>query len=436
MLARSHSLASRPHVVVLGGGFGGLAATRALKRAPVRVTLVDRNNYQAFQPLLYQVATAGLEAADVGFPLRTELRRQTNTDVLMTEAESIEPASRTVRLADGNALEYDYLIVATGSQSNYFAHPEWSARAPALKDIGDAMAIRFRVLAAFERAEDERDPDACRADLSFVVVGGGPTGVELAGAIAELARHSLRRDFRHIDPTRARVLLVEGGPAILPEYPAGLQKKALEQLTTLGVEVRTGAQVEDVDEGGVLIGGQRVSARTVLWAAGVRGTPVVRSLGVLVDHHGKVPVAPTLRAPGLPNVFVIGDLAALEQDGKPVPGLAPAAMQEGRFVARAIVAELAGEQVKPFRYLDKGTLATIGRSRAVGALPGGVKLSGFVAWIAYATVHLYYLLGALRRVRVLLSWVWSFVTYGRGARLIPRTWAEDPAVTRPRHPIG
>jgi NADH dehydrogenase len=347
----------------------------------------------------------------------------------MAEAESIHPSSQTVGLTDGNALAYDYLIVATGAQTDYLGHAEWSTHAPGLKNLADAMAMRFRVLSAFERAEEEHDPDAQRADLTFVVVGGGPTGVELAGAIAELARHSLRGDFRHIDPASAKVVLVDAGNAILSAYPAALQKKALDQLATLGVEVRLNCSVQNVDEDGVLVEGKRIRARTVLWAAGVCGTPLARSLGTPVDGHGRVPVTPTLRAPGLPNVFVIGDSAALEQDGKPVPGVAPAAMQEGRFAARAITADVAGKTVKPFRYVNRGELATIGRSKAVGALPSGLKLSGFIAWITYATVHLYYLLGAVNRLGVFSSWVWSFLTYGRRARLIPRAWTEANSQT-------
>lgn len=441
MTAQSGSPVRRPHVVILGGGFGGLAAAQALKHVPVRVTVVDKNNHHVFQPLLYQVATAGLEAPKVGFPLRTLLRGQANTDVLMTQAQSIQPASRSVRLADGNTLAYDYLIVATGAQPNYFGHDEWTAHASGLKSLADAMVIRARVLMAFERAEDERDPDAQGAELSFVVVGGGATGVELAGALVELARRSLRRDFRHIDPTKAKVVLLEGGPSILPSYPADLQQKALAQLTSLGVEIRTRSRVEHIDENGVVAGGARIGARTVLWAAGVRGTSIAHSLGVPVDSQGRVAVTPTLHAPGLPDVFVIGDLAALEQDGTLVPGVSPAAMQEGRFVAHAIAAELAGEPVKPFRYWNKGELATIGRSKAVATLPGGVRLSGFVAWILYAGVHLYYLVGRANRLRVLSSWVWSFLTYGRGARLIPAAAGacvptiSEAAASAPRVPV-
>jgi NADH:ubiquinone reductase (H+-translocating) len=426
-----------PHVVIIGGGFGGMAAARGLRRAPVRITIVDRSNHHLFQPLLYQVATAGLDVAAIGFPLRTLLRRHANTDVLMVEAESIDPGSQTVRLADGDSLAYDYLIVATGSEGSYFGHPEWAAHAPCLKNLADAILIRTNVLEAFERAEAEHDANLQRAELSFVIVGGGPTGVELAGAVAELARHALKRDFRHIDPTKAKVRLFEGGPAILPTYPPELQRKALRQIESLGVEVTTGANVEELDESGVVAGGERVVARTVLWAAGVRGSALVGSLGVPLDRHGKVAVTPTLRAPGLRNVFVIGDLAALEQAGKPVPGVAPAAMQEGRFAARAIVAELAGKPVSPFHYWDKGELATIGRFRAVGALPHGVKLSGFVAQTIYLAVHLYYLSALANRLMVFATWVWSFLTYGRGARLIPPRWLEPRAPSprlEPAHP--
>jgi NADH dehydrogenase len=432
--------------VILGGGFGGLHAARALRRAPVRVTLVDRENHHVFQPLLYQAATAALETPDIGYPLRSVLRRYKNTEVLMAEAETIDPSAQTVELSSGDSLHYDYLIVATGSQSSYFAHAEWRAHAPGLKSIRDALEIRYRVLVAFERAEQEHDPDEQRAQLTFVVVGGGPTGVELAGAVAELSRHALKRDFRNIDPTCARVLLVEAGPAILATYPKELQAKALEQLESLGVEVRTSTKVRNVDEHGVVVDSEPITARTVLWAAGMIGTPIARSLGVPLDRHGLVPVTPTLNAPGLPNVFVIGDLAALVLDGRPVPGLAPAAIQEGRYAARAIVDGLRGKTIKPFRYWNKGVLATIGRSKAVALLPGNLRLSGFLAWVVYSTVHLIYLVGHRSRLRVFLSWAWSFLTYARGARLIPsaaeqkqleeeaRVAAPPPSAEAPQHP--
>jgi NADH dehydrogenase len=435
-LTMASSRTVRPHVVILGGGFGGLAAARALRRAPVQVTLVDRQNHHVFQPLLYQAATAQLETPDIGYPLRSVLRRHKNTEVLMAEAETIDAAAQTVQLAAGNSLRYDYLIVATGAQSSYFGHPEWRAHAPGLKNIGDAIEIRYRVLIAFERAEQERDPEEQREQLTFVIVGGGPTGVELAGAVAELARHALKRDFHHIDPTRARVLLVEAGPTILPTYPQRLQLKALAQLQRIGVEVRTSAAVRHVDERGVLVGSEPIAARTVLWGAGMVGTPIVRSLDVPLDRHGLVQVTPTLNLPGRPNVFVIGDLATLVQDGRPVPGVAPAAIQQGRYAARAIVDGLHGKPIKPFRYWNKGELATIGRSKAVARLPGNVQLSGFLAWIIYSTVHLFYLVGLRSRVRVFLTWAWSFLTYAHGARIIPSAEEEEPHLLEKERPAG
>jgi len=437
---KSTSTPDRPRVVILGGGFGGLTAARTLKHAPVVVTLIDQNNHHVFQPLLYQVATSALESPDVAFAFRSLLARQKNTEVLMGEAESIDPAGHVVHLSNGHAVPYDYLILATGAQSFYFGHPEYRTHAPSLKTVRDALTIRYRVLMAFEQAEQETDPAKQRALLTFVVVGGGPTGVELAGAIAELANHALKRDFRHIDPSQAKVMLLERGPHILPMYPPNLQAKAEKQLAGLGVQVRTSIPVNLVDEFGVVIGSDRIMARTVLWGAGTTGAVIARSLGAPVDAHGRIEVAPTLNPPGLSNVFVIGDAAALVQDGEPVPGIATAAIQGGRYAARAIVKRLRGKPVQPFRYWNKGQLATIGRSRAVAMLPARVNLWGFPAWVMYLTVHLFYLSGVGTRVRVFLSWIWSYLTWTRGARLIPSATearefgAADAADTPP--PLG
>jgi NADH dehydrogenase len=357
---------------------------------------------------------------DVGYPLRTILRRHKNTRVLMAAADAVDVGAQAVRLSTGEAMRYDYLIIATGVESSYFGHPEWRVHAPGLKNLRDALEIRTRVLVAFERAEQESDPDEQAAYLSFVVVGGGPTGVELAGAIAELARHALKRDFQRIDTSKARVVLVEAGPKILPSYPPDLQVKAVKQLVALGVDVRTSTRVREVDGQEVRLGDdETLAARTVLWGAGMAGTPIVGTLGVPLDRHGLVPVTPTLNPPGMPNVFVIGDLAAVVQDGRPVPGVAPAAIQEGRYVARAIVDGMGGKPIKPFRYFDKGQLATIGRAKAVAVLGGNLHLSGFLAWLIYSTVHLLYIIEHRTRVRVFWTWVRSFVTYARGARLIP-----------------
>jgi NADH dehydrogenase len=417
-------------VVILGGGFGGLTAARALRHAPVQVTLIDRENHHVFQPLLYQAATSQLEAPDIGYPLRFLLHRHKNIEVLMAEARTIDPTAQRVHLGSGASIRYDYLILATGAQPSYFGHPEWRTYAPGLKTIQDALEIRCRVLIAFERAEQERDLEKQRTQLTFVIVGGGPTGVELAGAIAELARHALKRDFIHIDPTRARVLLVEAGPSILATYPKELQQKAIAQLERLGVEVRLSTEVRSVDENGALVGDEPIAASAMMWAAGVAGTPIARSLGVPLDRHGLVPVTPTLHPPGLANVFVVGDMAALMQDGEPVPGVSPAAIQEGRYAAHAIIDELHGKPVKPFHYWNKGLIATVGRGKAVARLPGNVRLSGFLAWLLYSVVHLTYLMGLRTRIHVFLTWVWSFLTYARGARLITSPTEEDKELLR------
>jgi NADH dehydrogenase len=404
------------HVVIVGGGFAGLAAARALARAPVEVTLVDRRNHHLFQPLLYQVATAGLSPAEIAYPIRRILRRQRNARVLLGEAAAIDPAAKRVLLEDGE-LGYDHLILATGAGHSYFGRDEWERHAPGLKTLEDALEIRRRVLAAFERAEREEDAEARRQWLTFVVVGGGPTGVEMAGAFAEIARHSLARDFRRIDPRSARVILVEAGPRVLPAYPEELSEKAKLQLETLGAQVWLGAPVTAVDGTGVGVGADRIAARTVVWAAGVRASPLARSLGAPLDRAGRVLVEPDLTVPGQPAASVVGDLAAIEQDGRPVPGVAPAAIQMGEHAAANVRRALAGEPLAPFRYRDKGSLATVGRRRAVAVL-GRLRLSGFVAWLAWLSVHIFFLIGYRNRLVVLVTWAWAYITFDRSARLI------------------
>jgi NADH dehydrogenase len=406
----------RPHVVIVGGGFAGLHAARALRRAPVDVTLLDRRNHHVFQPLLYQVATAGLAAPEIAAPLRSILRRQANTAVLMADVVSVDVSRRVAVLSDGE-MPYDYLILATGATHSYFGHNAWARHAPGLKSIEDALEIRRRLFVAFERAERETDVAARSAWLTFLVVGGGPTGVELAGTLAEIARHTLAREFRRIDPSRARVVLLEGTDRVLPPYPPGLSQKARQQLEGLGVEVRTSALVTGVDEGGVWLGAERLAARTVLWAAGVAASPVGRSLGAAVDRAGRVKVEKDLTLAGRPEVFVAGDLAAFEQDGRPVPGVAPAAMQMGRHAARNIRRSVAGQPLLPFRYVDKGSLATIGRRAAVADF-GRVRLWGFPAWMAWLGIHIFFLIGFRNRLVVLLDWAAAYVTYQRSARLI------------------
>jgi len=405
-----------PHVVIIGGGFGGLAAARALRKASVQVTLLDRRNHHLFQPLLYQVATAALNPADIAMPIRHILRRQKNVTVLMAEATAIDTAGRKVRLADGE-LSYDYLVVATGATHSYFGHDDWAPYAAGLKTIEDALEMRRRILIAYERAEREPDPEKQREWLTFVIVGGGPTGVELAGALAEISRHALARDFRTIDPTRARILLLEGGPRILPPFPPELSDSARRQLVDLGVEVRSGAVATAIDDGGVWIGSERVAARTVLWAAGVAASPLAKTLGVPLDRAGRVLVTPELTLPGRPELFVIGDLASLVQDGKPLPGVAPVAMQQGRQTAANIARAVRGEPLHPFRYHDKGSLAVIGRGAGVAAFPKSTW-SGTLAWWAWLLIHIFYLIGFRNRVLVLMQWAWAYLTWQRGARLI------------------
>ncbi len=409
-----------PHVVIIGGGFGGLTAAQALKRAPVRITVVDRTNHHLFQPLLYQVAMAGLSPADIAAPIRSILRKQRNVTVLLAEATGVNFDRNVVYLRDSNHEEemaFDYLVLATGGRTSYFGHDDWEKFAPGLKDLDDAVEIRRRVLLAFEAAEKEQDPQRRREMLTFVVVGGGPTGVELAGAIAELARYVLARDFRRINPGSAEILLLEGGPRILPTFTPDLSQSAHRQLNDLGVEVRVNSQVTNINENGVYIGEEMIRAATVIWGAGVRATALTKTLGVELDRAGRVRVQPDLSLPGHENVFAIGDMTILLQDGKPLPGVSPVAMQMGRSVARNIHNDLEGKKREYFRYFDKGSMATIGRKAAIAEL-GKLHLSGFIAWVAWLTVHIFFLIGFRNRVAVIFNWAWSYFTYQRGARLI------------------
>jgi NADH:quinone reductase (non-electrogenic) len=499
-------MAGTAHVVIIGGGFGGLDAARALDGQPVSVTLLDRHNYHLFQPLLYQVATAALSPADVASPIRWILRRQANVQVLLAEAREIEPERHRVRYVDdshgpadqpplklrrsadqpplklrrsaeasaqaeapaqaeasapaeaggqgpadagspgppegGQYVPYDYLIVATGSAHAYFGHPEWAPRAPGLKTLDDALDIRRRVLLAFEAAERETDPDLRARLLTFVIVGGGPTGVELAGALAEIANQSLVEDFRSIRPESAHVILLEGSPYVLSTFPGKLRVAAHDALTRLGVDVRTGAMVTGVDDQGVLwrpapqprsvqaprTGGEgrpdspvapteRISAETVLWAAGVAASPLARSLGVPLDRVGRVLAEPTLRVPGRPEIFVVGDVCALEQDGRPLPGVAQVAMQGGAHAAKNVLRAIRGEPLVPFRYRDYGNAATIGRGSAVVDM-GSIKASGFLAWLFWLFLHIFWLIGFRNRLAVMGEWAWSYFTFQRRARLI------------------
>ncbi|KAB7768645.1 NAD(P)/FAD-dependent oxidoreductase [Xanthomonas sp. LMG 12461] len=408
-----------PHLIVVGGGFAGLWATRALARTPLRITLIDRRNHHLFQPLLYQVATAGLSAPDIAAPLRQILRHQDNVEVRLGEVVDIDKQARQVRLADGQALAYDYLLVATGATHAYFGHDDWAAHAPGLKTLNDALQLRRHLLLAFERAEAETDPAARAALLSFAIVGGGPTGVELAGTLAEIARHTLKHEFRHIDPAEARVRLIEAGPRVLSSFPEHLSAKAQQQLEKLGVEVLTGVPVADIDAHGYRLGDAFVPARTVVWAAGVAASPLAKTLQAPLDRSGRVQVQPDLSVPGHPELFVAGDLAALQQaDGRPVPGVAPAAKQMGRHVADTLRRRLRGDTASvPFRYADYGNLATIGRMAAIVHL-GRLQLSGVLAWWFWLAAHVFFLIGFRNRVVVLLNWAWAYWSYQRAARII------------------
>ena len=424
-----------PHVVIAGGGFAGIYAARALRGAPVRVTIVDRKNYHLFQPMLYQVATAGLNPADITAPIRSILRRQKNVDVLMGEVTSIDTAARAVDLADGARLPYDYLLVCTGARHSYFGHDEWELLAPGLKSLEDALEIRRRVFTAFERAERESDPVKRHADLTFVVVGGGATGVEMAGAVAEIRTFALRRDFRHIDPRDATVLLLEGGPRILPSYPETLSAEAKRELRRLGVDVRTETFVTDVRPGTVHAAGWTIPTNTVIWAAGNVASPLLKTLGVPLDRQGRVPVQPDCTISGHPEVFVLGDAAAFADGDRTLPGICPVAIQMGQYAARTIRADLNSRSREPFRYWDKGQLAVIGRGQAVADI-GRLHFGGFIAWFLWIFIHIFFLIGFRNRVLVLIEWAWAYLTYQRGARLITEAWrpAVAPSGARDRVP--
>lgn len=420
------------HVVIIGGGFGGLQAARALDRAAVRVTLVDRHNYHLFQPLLYQVATASLSPGDIASPIRWVLRRQRNVEVLLANVTAIDPAGHRL-VTDVGDLAYDYVIVASGATHSYFGHSEWERDAPGLKTLDDALAMRRKVLLAFEAAEREADPVRQRRLLTFVIVGGGATGVELAGALAEIARHTLREDFRHIRPETSRVLLLEGGEHVLAAFPEPLRIEARAALERLGVEVRTNAIVTGVDDEGVTWrpsssgrgpstasrrgADERIEAATVLWAAGVAASPLGKFLDVPLDRAGRVPVLPTLQVPDHRDIFVVGDLCSLSQDGRPLPGVAQVAMQEGAHASRNVLRAIAGRALEPFRYKDYGILATIGRGSAVGEIYG-MKISGWFGWIFWLFLHIFWLIGFRNRLAVMGEWAWAYVTFQRRVRLI------------------
>jgi NADH:ubiquinone reductase (H+-translocating) len=422
-------------VVIVGGGFGGLYAAKALDGADVEITLIDRRNHHVFQPLLYQVATAALNPSDIATPIRKILRHQPNVRVMLAEVVGIDPGAKMV-LLDGASIPYDTLILAAGATHSYFGHNEWAAVAPGLKSIEDALDIRRRVLLAYEAAELTSDPELRKAWLTFVIVGAGPTGVELAGALKEIATHALRRDFRSIDPSEARVLLLEGADRVLPPYVPELSAEAERELVALGVEVKKNARVTHIDEGGVQVGGERIAAKTVLWAAGVAASPLARSLGVPLDRSGRIPVEPDLTVKEYPDIFVIGDLAAATDHGKPIPGVAGAAVQGGRHTAKNIRRKLLGKPLEPFHYKDKGSLATIGRAAAIADF-GTIKMHGFIAWLAWLFIHVLLLIGFRNRFIVVFQWAWSYLTYERGARLITGETPPllGPAATSFRAPL-
>ena len=422
--AAVRSQGRRPRVVIVGAGFAGLNAARSLAQLPVDVTVIDRRNHHIFQPLLYQVALAVLSPADIAQPIRSILRKQPNTEVLMDEVVALDTAARTVTLGSGAIFAYDYLVLAAGATHSYFGHDQWAPLAPGLKSIEDALEIRRRVLLAFELAERQMVESGDHPPLNFVIVGGGPTGVELAGAISDIAQLYMRRDFRHIDPSKSRVVLLDGGPRVLASYPPDLSAKAERSLATLGVEVHTHTQVTGVGPGWVEAQGERgnirIDAVVTLWAAGVQASPLAKLLGAPLDKRGCVLVNQTLNPAGLPNVFVCGDLAHFEQDGHQIPGVAQPAIQMGDYVAKTIAADLAARPRPAFRYFDKGDMATIGRMSAVAKVEWPFKghLSGFPAWATWLTVHIFFLIGFRSRLSVFAAWIWTYFTFTRGARLI------------------
>jgi NADH dehydrogenase len=409
-----------PRVLIIGGGFGGLYAARMFRDTRTHVTVVDRSNHHTFQPLLYQVATATLAPTDIAAPIRWLLRKQKNTEVFMAEVERVDPDRRVAVLDSGRELPYDYLIMAAGARHSYFGHPEWEAVAPGLKSIEDAIEIRRRFLGAFEEAEKSTEAADRAAYMTFVIVGGGPTGVELAGMLPTIAQHTLYEDFHNIDTRKTRVILLEGGPRILPTFPEDLSVHATRDLQELGVEVRTGAMVTSIEPGAVCIGAERIAARTVLWAAGNAASPLGRLLGpkVPVDRAGRVIVEPDLSVPDHPEIFVVGDQAVMGSSGRSVPGVAQGAIQSGRAAARNVLHSIRGEGREDFQYWNKGDLATIGRYKAIGDLGHGVHIAGFPAWLFWLFLHILYLAGFRNRLSVLIEWGYAFFTYGRGSRLI------------------
>jgi NADH:ubiquinone reductase (H+-translocating) len=418
--------ADRPHVIIVGAGFAGLDAARALRRAAVSVTVIDRHNHHVFQPLLYQVATAALSPGDIASPIRWILRRQANVRVLLADVRSVDPLGRAVLLDRGERLAYDFLVLAPGASHSYFGRDDWARHAPGLKTLDDALEIRRRMLLAFEEAERVADPARKRHLLTFVIIGGGPTGVELAGAMAEVARHTLRLEFDTIDPESSRIILIEAGPTILPTFPPPLRDSARRALRKLGVEVWEQSRVTDIRQDSVLVGPDRVSAHTILWAAGVAASALGDSVGAPVDHVGRVLVEPDLSVPGHPEIFVAGDLAAFtHQTGELLPGVAQVAKQQGTHAARNILRRLAGEPTQPFHYRDPGNMATIGRAAAIADF-GWARFSGFTGWLLWLFVHIMFLVGFRNRISVLLQWATAYTTYQRSVRLITGERDQEP----------